>query len=150
MNLKVDLYRDYLKALRIGTKNGRPAVSKPLLLLSIISLTERNILKENKIFFDSDKLKGVFRLLAEQHYGKIDTPFLPFFIRPFFHMDSEPFYELVWKGGTKPPTNSHTPSAKFLRENLEYAKLDDDLWELLQVPQYRAYLKQAIIDRYLK
>lgn len=150
MNLSIELYRDYFCSLRVGVKNGSPAVSKPLLMISVLSLIERHLLNENKIIFDNEQLKDIFKLLAEQFYSSIDTPFLPFYIRPFFHLDSEPFYELVWKRGKKPTSKSHTPSAKFLRENLEYAKLDDDLWELLQVPENRAYLKQAIIDRYLK
>ena len=65
-------------------------------------------------------------------------------------MSSEPFYELVWKEGTRPPILSHTPSAKYLREHLAYAKLDDDLWALLQEAENREYLRQVIIDQYLK
>lgn len=49
-----------------------------------------------------------------------------------------------------PPSNSHTPSAAFLREHLDYAKLDDDLWEILQDPINREYLRQVIIAKYLK
>ena len=44
---------------------------------------------------------------------------------------------------------SSSPSAKYLREHLLYAKLDDDLWELLQDTESREYIKQNIIRRYL-
>lgn len=72
-----------------------------------------------------------------------------FFIRPLFHLSSSPFYHLIWKQGIEPPSMSHTPSAKYLRENLLYAKLDDELWDLLQEAENREYLKRCIIDRYL-
>lgn len=42
------------------------------------------------------------------------------------------------------------PSGKILREYLAYAKLDDDLWELLQEENNREYLKNCIIEQYLK
>ena len=45
--------------------------------------------------------------------------------------------------------NRHTPSAKYLREHLQYAKLDDELWELLQDAENREYFKQNIMNRYI-
>lgn len=72
-----------------------------------------------------------------------------FFIRPFFHLSSAPFYHLIWKQESESPKKSTTPSAKYLRENLLYAKLDDELWELLQDAESREYIKQNIIRRYL-
>ncbi len=38
---------------------------------------------------------------------------------------------------------------KYLRENLLYAKLDDELWELLQDAESREYLRESIVKRYL-
>ena len=44
---------------------------------------------------------------------------------------------------------SSTPSAKYLREHLQYAKLDDELWKLLQDADNREYFRRNIINRYL-
>lgn len=67
--------------------------------------------------------------------------------KPFFYLSSEPFYALVWR--ENPPYNllKH-PSAKLLKEYLDYAKLDDELWKLLQDESNRAYLRECIIKNY--
>ena len=61
-----------------------------------------------------------------------------------FYLGSEDFYFIK---GKKAHT---TPSAKFLRENVEYACLDDDLWELMQDPETRNELRDAIIKHFIK
>ena len=71
------------------------------------------------------------------------------FLKPFYHLASSPFYHLIWKRDFESPSMSSSPSAKYLRENLLYAKLDDELWELLQDAENRDYIKQNIISRYL-
>lgn len=149
-NLSAQLFKELLLRLKVGFQNGQPSVSKPLFLLSAFDLIDNNSITRNEFYFDDALLRERYKEYAIKYFGEIRTPFSPFFIRPFYHLDSEPFYELVWKSAERPPTKSHTPSAKYLRENLEYAKLDDDLWELLQDPENRAYLKQVIIDRYFK
>lgn len=148
-NLQIDIYGEMLKTLRLGNRNGKIATSKPILILSIIDSISAGDIVENKFSFEDSYLRLRYKTLSEFFLGQIKTQFLPFFIRPYFHLDSEPFYELVWKSDKRPETNSHTPSAKYLRDNLAYAKLDDDLWELLQVQENRDYLKQVIINRYL-
>ena len=71
------------------------------------------------------------------------------FYKPFFHMNSEPYYYIKWKNGVKELDASHTPSANFLRENAEYACLDDDLWNLLQDSEIRNELKEAIVQHFI-
>lgn len=133
-----------LKKISRGNYRGNFSNAKPIYVLTLIEIIEH--LKKNVILYPNIEINDLYQINKELYDRNCNTPL----IAPFFHLDSEPFYELVWKSETRPQTNSHTPSAKYLRENLEYAKLDDDLWELLQDPENRAYLKQAIIDRYLK
>ena len=38
---------------------------------------------------------------------------------------------------------------KYLRENLLYAKFDDELWEILQDAESREYIRRNIITRFL-
>jgi putative restriction endonuclease len=65
-------------------------------------------------------------------------------------MKSEPYYFIKWKDGVKNINASQTPSAKYLRENVEYACLDDELWELLQDSETRNELRDAIIQHFIK
>ena len=52
--------------------------------------------------------------------------------------------------GLFPPRQTQSPSGKFLTENVDYAYLDDTLWELLQDKDIREEYKEAIITHYLK
>lgn len=149
VNLKVLLYEDLFCRLRLGTVAGRKALSKPIFLMTVIKCVGDKTLLNNKLHFDNNQFINTFKELAEYYNDGIHTAFMPFFIRPFFHLSSEPFYELIWKPEAKPHSRSILPSAKFLRENLAYAKLDDDLWEILQESTNREYLKQAIIAKHL-
>ena len=63
-------------------------------------------------------------------------------------MSSEPFYDLIWQEPPNEKLLKH-PSGKLLKEHLSFAKLDDELWELLQIPENREYLRNCIINQYL-
>lgn len=65
-------------------------------------------------------------------------------IYPYYYLKGEEFYYLI---GSHYPK---TPSAKFLRENVEYASLDDDLWQLLQDEGARNEIKEAIISYFIE
>ena len=49
-----------------------------------------------------------------------------------------------------PEHSGHTPSPKFIKENIEYAFLDDGLWDLLQDKSVRNGFRELIISYYLK
>lgn len=128
-----------------GNYKGKFSNAKPLFLLAVLDSIP-NIVIANRINLANKYFAELYKLQFLIYGQQIITPIE----KPLYHLGAEPFYELIWKNPDVARMIKSSPSAKFLRENLEYAKLDDDLWELLQVPQYRAYLKQAIIDRYLK
>ncbi len=142
-------YKDMMLSLNLGTVEGRPSVSKPLYILAIIEAIEWDVLKENKIELGNDFIHKRFGQFYEHINDNRKGYDSSFFVRPFFHLNSSSFYHLIWKQEAEVPNNSSTPSAKFLRENLLYAKLDDELWQLLQDEESRAYLKRSIIKRYL-
>ena len=41
-----------------------------------------------------------------------------------------------------------TPSAKYLRENVQYASFDNALWDLLQDEETRNYFREVIINHF--
>ena len=149
MNALIVTYRDMMLSLHLGAVNGKPSVSKPLYVLAIMEAIECGALKENKINLANDVIRKTFGKMYEQINGNRKGYGSSFFVRPFFHLNSSPFYHLIWKRETETPDNSITPSAKYLRENLLYAKLDDELWELLQDAESREYLRESIVKRYL-
>lgn len=144
MDLQVNIFSELFSKITRGNFRGVFSNAKPIYLLSIIDLIQ---VKQDNRFLLSDKILNGLYL---DNLNQFDKSCKTVLINPYFHLGSEPFYELIWKSDERPETNSHTPSAKYLRDNLAYAKLDDDLWELLQVQENRDYLKQVIINRYLK
>ena len=136
-------------SIHTGSINGKVALSKPLYITSIIEAIEWDALTENEIMISNDFIHKRFGQLYEQVNGNRKGYEVSFFVRPFFHLSSASFYRLIWKQGVEQSYKASTPSAKYLRENLLYAKLDDELWELLQDAENRDYIKQNIIRRYL-
>lgn len=129
-----------------GSYGGVPINAKPLYLLAIF-----DGIKEGKIIGNKLQLAKALEesyLQVCQNYEPTKTP-APFF-KPFFHLKSESFYFIKWKDGKDIQNAGKTPSAKYLRENVEYAALDDQLWDMLQDTEIREDFKMSIINRYLK
>lgn len=148
-NALLSTYTEMILSIHTGSINGKVALSKPLYITSIIEAIEWDALTENEIMISNDFIRKRFGQLYEQVNGNKKGYEVSFFVRPFFHLSSAPFYQLKWKEGSAAPKKSTTPSAKYLREHLLYAKLDNELWDLLQDAESREYLKRNIIKRYL-
>lgn len=144
MDLQVKIFSELFLKITRGNFRGKFSNAKPIYLLTLIEL----------VIHQTNNRFSLFDIVLNEHYVAnlhlFDKNCKTSLINPYFHLDSEPFYELVWKSNERPKTNSHTPSAKYLHENLSYAKLDDKLWDLLQVQENRDYLKQVLINRFLK
>lgn len=149
MNILLTAYLEMFLSIHMGRRDGQQSISKPLYLLAILEAVNNTELLFNKIEFPNEFIHKRFGMLYEQVYNNRKGYEAAFFIRPFFHLASSNFYQLVWKDGIIPPSMSSTPSAKYLREHLRYAKLDEELWELLQDAGNREYLRRNIIARYL-
>ena len=148
-NALLSTYTEMMLSIHTGSINGKVALSKPLYITSIIEAIEWDALTENEIMISNEFIRKRFGQLYEQVNGNRKGYEVSFFVRPFFHLSSASFYHLIWKQGVELSKMASTPSAKNLRENLLYAKLDDELWELLQDAENRDYIKQNIISRYL-
>lgn len=148
-NALLSTYTEMILSIHTGSIDGKVALSKPLYITSIIEAIEWDALTENEIKISNEFIRKRFGQLYEQVNGNRKGYEVSFFVRPFFHLSSTSFYRLIWKQGVEQSNKASTPSAKYLRENLLYAKLDDELWELLQDAENRDYIKQNIIRRYL-
>ena len=118
-------------------------------MLAILDAIENNILSANRIELNDVYVRNKFGEFYKRYNGNEKGYLVAFFIRPYYHLNCSDFYHLVWKEENRPPIKGHTPSAKYLQEHLLYAKLDDDLWELLQNAEYREYIRKSIITRFL-
>lgn len=144
-NAVVEIYNDLLLSIKQGNGVNGKSIAKPILILSIIEAVSKSELQHNRILWNEEVLKKSYNDYME----KYDLHNMSPIIVPYYHLASSEFYHLVWKSESRPPIKGHTPSGKYLREHLLYAKLDDELWDLLQDADSRNYLKQNIINRYL-
>lgn len=140
----VNLYNDLILSIKCGNGVSGKSIANPLFILSILECIALGNLDENKILFNDYRLKDTYYAFA-RYYKEIKlTPI----ILPYYHLNSSEFYHLVWREKNRPAYNGKTPSEKYLKEYLMYAKLDDDLWEILQDVESREYIRKNIIIRF--
>lgn len=133
-------------SMKRGIAYGKHSNAKPILILSVMDGIEKGNIIGNKIMY-AKQLENSYLGFCNQYEPNVRYTL---FFKPFYHLSRESFYSLVWKDKKEPVKNCHTPSAKYLRENLDYAYLDPELWDLLQNPQVRSEFRELIINHYLK
>jgi len=139
-SLKLQYYRTALIRTKRGNGRGKTINAKPIFLIAIFDQIEKGVLINNKIFFDSC-LKECY----EKYYSKFEPEMniTPFY-KPFFHLQTDGFWHIVWENESQ----IKSPSAKYLRENMKYATLDNAFWDLLQDAESRNTLREAIINHF--
>lgn len=137
--LKISYYKYLLLSMNVARYHGQINIAKPIMILSILQGIEDGNIKANRILY-SESLINSYNTLFKRYSKTAITSS----VYPYYYLGSEDFYFIK---GRKAQT---TPSAKFIRENVEYACLDEDLWDLLQDPETRNELRDAIIDYFIK
>ncbi len=141
INYTLDMYRQMFVNLKRGNNRGVYSNAKPIFLISILDYII--FMNENKLIWEDKK----FEELYFSNFSKLESSKPTPLCKPFYFMCSENFYTIVWR--EKPKVEALiSPSNKTLRVFSSYAQLDDELWELLQFPENRAYLRDCIIKTY--
>jgi len=145
MTEKSPYYLHCFTHLKRDMKNGG-APHKPILLLSIIRLFEDKIFVNNQIHI-LPELVGVFKNIWSE---LVITNHHPVFALPFYHMNSEPFWQLVPNFGCEKWVKSKNSisSLQSLTTAVNFALIDDDLSNLLKQQESRGILQMAILDQY--
>ena len=142
----LNYYIDCFSSLNTMKKCGKPAPHKALLLLSVIDLVERGIITDCRIPL-SDELIRQFKRNTSALLGKSKL-FQPVANYPYYHMKSEPFWQLVANPNCQIDKISNY-SLPNLRANIAYARMEQELFDLLQNPNVRAKLRVTLITKYL-
>ncbi|MGD8749749.1 MAG: HNH endonuclease [Balneolaceae bacterium] len=118
------------------------APHKPFLLLSIIDGIEIGWIKDAQITLSQDLIETFFRywkqIMGEDRKTTIALP--------FFHMNSEPFWDLQYKEGKTPYKNS--PSLGGLIDRVDYAKIDDQLFAMMKDQKEEQAIISIILQHY--
>lgn len=136
-NLQLTYYLNLFLSINVAKNKNGINIAKPVMLLSILNGIEDNTITENKIYFNKELVSNYRHFFSQ--YRKTITP--PEY--PYYYLNSESFYTIVGS------TNRKTPSAKFIREEVQYSMLDDMLWQLLQNREVRQKFSETIITHFL-
>lgn len=135
-----DLYRIAFLSVKQKSTNGVTNAAKPALVIAVIEAIAAGEIRNNQIRFQDIEARYISTL---EKWQPEKTPLK----YPFYHMEGDGFWHLKWNG--EQPTKRISPSAKFLRENIDYAYFDNALWDLLQDEEARKGYIEAI-NKYFK
>ena len=124
----------------------KPAPHKALLLLSVIDLVEQGVITDSCIPL-SDILEKQFKHNSISYLGNSST-YDPKINYPYYHMRSEPFWELVSTTAT-PVLDISNYSISNLKKHIAYARIDTELQELLKDSSARVKLRDVLIVNYI-
>ena len=149
-----DIYQHYAEAfkrLHVKVTYGVRAPHKAILLLSVIDLIETGVITTNQIYY-TQQLESQFRhnwiryiAFLDGHAARPATP--------FFHMSYEPFWTLqinekctrTIKELADERIYSNPPK---MNEAIDYAIIDQDLFDILQDSFVRAKYRVLLISNY--
>jgi len=118
------------------------APHKPFLLLSVMDGIEQGWISDNRIELTQTLTETFFTYWnAVMGEDRVTTIALP-----FYHMKSEPFWELKYKSGQKPYKTS--PSLGGLKSRLNHAVLDSRIFEIMSSATQSEQLRQRIAATY--
>jgi putative restriction endonuclease len=134
--------------LRRDKRGSHERPHKPVLLLSIMDLLDRDVITENKVAL-SEELVYAFKRYFEVVRLENDQPTIQ---NPFFHLSGDQFWHLIPVAGEtaiyKPGATSGAPSVAELRRRVGYGRFSEGFWALLSDPVSRHQLREAIVARY--
>lgn len=142
-----ELLGKYIKQLqtlnRATNKNLGKAPHKPILLLSVIQLIQNGEIQNNRIF-----ITGELVIAFKSNWKNlVETKHIPNFSLPFFYLNSEPFWRLVYSNGLS-DTNEKISSLGKLKSKIAFAEIDKQLFELLVNPIARDEIENSILNTY--
>lgn len=143
MSLKHYIHR--FENLKVDKSHGI-APHKPVLLLSIIQLIENGSIDSNRIYITPELVsafKSYWHLLVTSKHTAI-------FALPFYHLTSDKFWRLIAKPGYEKTLELKGAMRSFnnLNAAVDYAEIDNTLFDLLKVKENRDILRWAVLNKY--
>lgn len=124
-----------------GHHDGVRIIAKPILILSVIKGVRDGVFTSNR--FDYDTLNGIYEALFRKYFVQGRQVSLTPMCYPFYHLQTDKFWHLSWKGHGKLTTNSATRA--WLERNVDHAYLDEELWILLSHDIFAEKLRDYVI-----
>jgi len=140
----LNYYASKFTKLNVDRAHGSPAPHKPILLLSVIELIEQGLLRYNQIPLSAELVAAFLKLWQQlgstAHNADIGMPFFHLRSDRFWHFRPNPGFEALLSSGAK------VRAVGVLRQAVEYAYLDEELFGLLQQPTSRDLLINTLLN----
>ena len=147
-NYELADYIDLFSNLHTNKQHGKSAPHKAIMLLSVIELISSQHITTNEIIYN-EELEKCF-LKNWKRYVKEVSIFKPKAGTPFWHLNSEPFWQLIpFEGGYERIVElqkGNPYSSSTIRKNIKYAVIDKGLYELLKDEGNRQVLIKSLTD----
>ncbi|NWF61747.1 MAG: HNH endonuclease [Fischerella sp.] len=132
---------------KTGLNVSPGAPNKPILLLSVIEMISQEQIRQNQIPLSAELIATFLKLWSHlEPIRKADIGL------PFYHLTSDGFWHYQMKVGFESliaaKVKIRTPST--IRETVEYAYLDNELWSLLQNESDRTVLTHTLINSWFR
>lgn len=139
-------YTKLILNIRQAKIRGEVILAKPVLLVAIIDGIDSDVFTSNE-FSLTEWLEKRYVVLMQKYmkHSQFDKP--TDISNPFWHLQSDGFWHLNYAG--ERIGKDRTPSKMWLKENIEYAYFDEDLWMLLQNREWRMKLRDYIVEHKL-
>ena len=134
-------YNDKLQSLRPDKSSGRAKPHKVCMMFAVMDLIEQGHIQDNRIYYD-DTLKKRFswHFMRLKQGNDVESPFLP-----FFHLKSSGIWHLsVSKENQLAFEAIKSATDTNMRQLVDYAYLDDVLFDYLKNPSTAPILRNAI------
>jgi len=135
-------YENQFSKLRTNRRDGQVSPHKIVMMFAVLDLFEKNKITHNRIYFDM-LLKDAFSYHFNQLAGVGDrnNPHLP-----YFHLRSSGFWHLSVRPGKQEVYDQLTTASGtgIIDECIQYAYLDDELFELLGHEVVRKLLREVL------
>ena len=148
MNYNLNDYIDLFSNLHTNKQQGKNAPHKAILLISIIDLIASHRIQTNEIVF-TEELENCFQQNWKRYVGE-SIIFKPKAGTPYWHLNSEPFWQLIpYEGGYEKIVKlqkGNPYSSKTIKEHIKFAVIDQTLFQLLQNNANRTKLREVLIN----
>lgn len=138
-------YAKRIMNIRQAKIRGEVIMAKPVLLLALIDGISENVFIDNE-FGLKDWLEERYLTLMRMYVSSSQFSNVTGIENPFWHLATDGFWTLQYR---HEPPNGVSPSKRWLKENVEYARFDESLWILLQNKVWRMKLREYIIEHKL-
>lgn len=135
-------YAKKFAKLRVSRSSGI-APNKPILLLSVIELISQGQIRQNQITLSPELIATFLNLWS--HLEPVRKPDIGL---PFFHLRGDGFWHHQPKPGFESliASKAKIRTLSLLREAVQYAYFDQELFELLQEPSSRVDLTDVLMN----